>query len=253
MNLIESSIKLISQGVNIEDVFNYMTEFTSAKEHQTVYLWIPVNSPDYRKIMEYRKSPYVHIYKKNNNNSGIFVTTSYSYMMQEFGDLLEFYDYNNFSERRITFEITCSNISACTFLKEFKHFAIEKVDKYNDNIDYVRPYWVQKYKEDSEFGYSLYYTEQRYLELINEKVHRINASEVLPGAKSTTLYITGFVTEWIYIVKRMLDYYKKLDDECEFVDMNVHKLLEDIQLELKKYSVANKLTIIGTPMGTIPA
>jgi hypothetical protein len=203
--------------------------------------------------MEYRKSPYIHIYKKNNNNSAIFVTMSYSYMMQEFGDLLEFYDYNNFSERRVTFEITCNNISACTFLKEFNHFAIEKIDEYNNNINFIRPHWVQEYKEDSEFGYSLYYTEQRYLELINERVDRNNAGEVLPGAKSTTLYITGFITEWIYIVNNLLNHYKKLDDACEFVDINTCKLLEDIQLELRKYTVTNRLTVTGMPMGTIPA
>lgn len=248
MNLIESSVKITEQGVNVEDVFNYMNELQTSKEHQTVYLCIPTNSPEYKKIMEYRKSPYIRIYKKTNNKSFIFVTMSYNYMIQEFGDLFEFFDYNNFSERRITFEINCNLHSACAFLINFKHFAIEQIDKYEDNIDFIRPYWIEEYKEDSEFGYSLYYTEQRYLELIKENVDRIDAGEVLPSAKNTTLYITGFVTEWVSVINNLLDHYEKYNK-----DNNMYKLLQDIQKELKKYITKNRLTLTGMPLGTTPA
>lgn len=76
-------------------------------------------------------------------------------------------------------------------------------DKFGNEITFIYPSWLPEIDlvnlDDSpypDFTYGLLYTEQRYLELIEQGLKPQQARQILPNACKTELVMTGFVSDW---------------------------------------------------------
>ena len=203
-------------------------------EHGTVYLKIPKGTyaydhyvvaclPDddfFSNSYELAYRPYT---KVNIQEDYIYVTTNLRVLQEHnwLDDLKYLCEPTEFQEKRVTVRFTTSN----SIMREFtRHrvmsFAVESTrycnyskDKFNNEITFIVPYWVDDIDMENVDNYlynheytlsggavclinSLFQSEQFYLKLIRDGAKPQEAREVLPLATKCDMVMTGFVSDW---------------------------------------------------------
>lgn len=252
MKLIKPSYSILDQGPGIEGIYeaieragrtcykskrpkgqtakDFVDRMIASKhyamlEHGTVYLkftfragGIATGAKDGTK---YIGNPY----SKVNFGDGItqYVTTNYRVLVENgwLYDLKYLCEPTEFHEKRVTVRFTTSN----SIMREFtRHrvmsFAVESTrycnyskDKFNNEITFIAPYWVDDIDMENIDSYlynheyilsggaislinSLFQSEQFYLKLIRDGAKPQEAREVLPLATKCDMVMTGFVSDY---------------------------------------------------------
>ena len=193
-------------------------------EHGTVYLTIrgivkPFVGPS--NIGKYLENPYSKVVFREGTT--FYITTNYRVLIENgwLNDLKYLCEPTEFHERRVTVRFTTSN----SIMREFtRHramsFAVESTrycnyskDKFNNEITFIVPYWVDDIDMENVDNYlynheytlsggavclinSLFQSEQFYLKLIRDGAKPQEAREVLPLATKCDMIMTGFVSDW---------------------------------------------------------
>ena len=166
-----------------------------------------------------------------------YITTNYRVLLENFHDLTEVLPYISSPTKhpkRVSIKIICDRINSQSFMRHRKFsFAQESTrycnyskDKFGKEITYIIPTWINDFEEYVEnyglpcegviirphtddiemmkrynFFYSLYYSEENYLRLIDLGCTPQEARQVLPNALKTEFVMTGFIDDW----KRFLE------------------------------------------------
>ena len=201
----------------------------SVLEHGTVYLAIPMTTYAPDAVNIYRDNAYS---KVNDCNEFIFtdkygnkvaawcVTTNLRVLVEN--DCLEDLEFlcepTEYHEKRITVKFICSRSIShelvrhriFSFSQESQRYCAYNKDKFGGEVTFIKPIWYEQ-KEDidtsnyPDYGYSLLYAENRYLDLLEQGLKAQEAREVLPNSTKTEVIMTGFTSDWLYFFKLRTD------------------------------------------------
>lgn len=93
-----------------------------------------------------------------------------------------------------------------SFAQESQRYCNYSLDKFNNEITFIKPYWLSDYQDVDnnsypDFVYALIYAEGRYFELLEQGLKPQQARSVLPNATKTEIVISGFTTYWDNLFK----------------------------------------------------
>ena len=202
----------------------------AALEHGTVYLSrdVDFSDSDYN-IFEtfYEQNPYS---KVTYDGSICYVSTNLRVIIENhlFTDLQYICSPTEFHEKRYIFRFTCSRAIAqeltrhrvFSFLMESQRYVNYSKDKHGGEITFIKPCWYNDKKaavienpktileanifsQDSksyQFEKQLSSAEAAYFRLLNEGCQPQQARDVLPNATKTELIMTGFSSDWRYLL-----------------------------------------------------
>ena len=201
----------------------------SVLEHGTIYLAIPMTTYAPDAINIYRDNAYS---KVNDCNEFIFtdkygnkvaawcVTTNLRVLVEN--DCLEDLEFlcepTKYHEKRAAVKFICSRgIShelvrhkVFSFSQESQRYCAYNKEKFGGEITFIKPIWYEQ-KEDidtsnyPDYGYSLLYAENRYLDLLEQGLKAQEAREVLPNSTKTEVIMTGFTSDWLHFFKLRTD------------------------------------------------
>lgn len=193
----------------------------SVMEHGTIYLKFPVSDPNTHthntRFKKYLRNPYS---KVNVTRSHYYVTTNMRVLVEhEWLEDLEFLcEPTKYHERRATVKFTCSRgIShelvrhrVFSFSQESQRYCAYNKDQFGSEITFIKPLWYEQEGDlDSsnypDYGYSLLYAENRYLDLLEQGLKAQEAREVLPNSTKTEVMMTGFISDWQHFFKLRTD------------------------------------------------
>lgn len=188
----------------------------AALEHGTVYLdrEVDYNNRDYLDFEEFfSKNPY----SKINYEAGIcYVTTNFRVLEERF-NLKEFWEKYNIlymcsptedHDKRYTFRFT-TDIGVCrellrhrvfSFLNESTRYCNYSKGKYGEELTFIEPSWGMDALMRDTFLSNLSDAESHYLALIDQGWKAEQARQVLPLATKTELIMTGFSSDWRYLL-----------------------------------------------------
>ena len=205
----------------------------SVLEHGTVYLEINNNLYDSDfKHEAYLWNKFIDKYKNNkyskikNNEYSVYVTTNYRVLFDNnwLDDLKYQCEPTKFHEKRVTVRLVIDRgVShefvrhrTFSFTQESTRYCNYTKDKFDNEITYIIPPWMDKleeriYSEDSDsiydsigenlFDYdsfllSLASASQNYERLISLGWKPQQARSILPNSLKTELIMTGFISDW---------------------------------------------------------
>lgn len=204
----------------------------SVLEHGTIYLkkdlvYKKDEIPDMDKI--YNDIEFTKFYIKNNysrhsviNNKYEIITTNYRVLKDNnrLDDLQYMCEPTENHEKRISVRFVCSRAIShelvrhrvFTFTQESQRYCNYSKDKFNNNVIFIKPLWVQTEKEefyghiltntigcsnlDLRYMMSLKEDENAYFDLLDLGCKPEEAREVLPNSTKTDIIMTGFVSDW---------------------------------------------------------
>lgn len=201
----------------------------SVLEHGTVYLAIPMTTyaPDavniyhdnaYSKVNDCNE--FIFTDKYGNKVAAWCVTTNLRVLVEN--DCLEDLEFlcepTNYHEKRAAVKFICSRgIShelvrhrVFSFSQESQRYCAYNKEKFGGEITFIKPIWYEQ-KEDidtsnyPDYGYSLLYAENRYLDLLEQGLKAQEAREVLPNSTKTEVIMTGFTSDWLHFFKLRTD------------------------------------------------
>lgn len=219
-------------------------------EHGTVYLALPMESIipiEANGWGKYYKNPYSKsgIVCEVNGEKKIAVVTNYRVLQENnwLDDSQYLCSPTEFHEKRYTFKFTCSRAianelvrhRAFSFMQESQRFVNYSKKKFGNEITFIEPSWNYKYNDNKFEGAEdwnpymrvLYQAESSYFEMIGDGCTPQQARDVLPNATKTELIMTGFSSDWRYLLDLrlfektgavhpdMLDLMKKLQKVAE--------------------------------------
>lgn len=208
-------------GTGAQDFVNRMikSKHYATLEHGTVYL----------------KMPYDTIYDDNPYSNSLwdgqdmFVTTNYRVLQENewLDDLKYICDPTDQHEKRYTFRFT-TDIGICrellrhrkfSFLNESTRYCNYSKGKFGGEITFIRPSWYDKYSNsllnndgyrpdktsdmftsEGDFEDQLRMAESCYMAAMIAGVTPQEARQVLPLATKTELIMTGFSSDWRYLL-----------------------------------------------------
>lgn len=192
----------------------------AALEHGTVYLEMPYDP-------SYEEDPYSGTFYDGHR---MFVSTNYRVLVENnwLDDLQYLCEPTENHEKRYTFRFTCSRAIAqeltrhrvFSFLMESQRYVNYSKNKYGGEITFIKPCWYNDKKtavlenpktvleanifsQDSksyQFEKQLSSAEATYFRLLNEGCQPQQARDVLPNATKTELIMTGFSSDWRYLL-----------------------------------------------------
>lgn len=176
----------------------------SPLEHGTVYLSIPMSSPDAEFYLA-EKYSVCNVSSKNHNYWDI--TTNYRVLVENerLDDLKYLCKPNDSHERRYTMRLTIARVQAdsfvrhrvFSFLMESTRYCNYANDKFNSEIQVVEPVNWEEYMEgQTVFLFNWHRAEKDYLRLIEAGVKPEDARDVLPLQLKTELIMTGTLSQW---------------------------------------------------------
>lgn len=196
-------------------------------EHGTVYLKldnIDLIASKYSRLYEniLSTNPYT---KTNIVNDNAYITTNYRVLVEnKCEELLDkLCNLTEHHEPRITVKFICSRAIAQEFTRHRRFsFAMESQrycnyskDKFNKEITFIQPSWVENLIEDNyrppenskemaiyEWQSLLKYSEDYYNSLIKRGWKPEQAREVLPNSCKTELVMTGFKSDWLHLFRQ---------------------------------------------------
>lgn len=199
----------------------------SVLEHGTVYLTVDGTSEHFLKILNfYNRNNYSKETDNDYNIHGIntkyFITTNYRVIKDNnrLDDLQYICEPTEYHEKRISVRFVCSRAIShelvrhrvFTFTQESQRYCNYSKDKFNNNVIFIKPLWVQTEKEefyghiltntigcsnlDLRYLMSLKEDENAYLDLLDFGCKPEEAREVLPNSTKTDIIMTGFISDW---------------------------------------------------------
>lgn len=197
---------------------------TSVLEHGTVYMEREVNysSSDTNEYFDkYEKNPYSEV----NYSDGIgYVTTNFRVLVENkwTSDLFYLCNPTEFHKQRITFKfITSIGIvrellrhRKFSFTNESTRYCNYSKDKFNNEIVFIAPYWINDDRQFHHFefsknAYELFClsceeAEENYMLLLDEGFKPEEAREFLPLCTKSELVMTGFEEDWLHFLNLRL-------------------------------------------------
>ena len=199
----------------------------SVLEHGTLYFKIPVNVDDAANFLDeiptWTKCKLV----QSKEHNWWAVTTNFRVMIEHFApeyieDLIIKYlcEPTEFHEKRVSVRFVCSRAIShelvrhrvFTFTQESQRYCNYSKDKFNNNVIFIKPLWVQTEKEefyghiltntigcsglDLRYMMSLKEDENAYFDLLDLGCKPEEAREVLPNSTKTDIIMTGFISDW---------------------------------------------------------
>ena len=176
----------------------------SPLEHGTVYLSIPMSSPDAEFYLT-EKYSVCNVSSKNHNYWDI--TTNYRVLVENerLDDLKYLCKPNDNHERRYTMRLTIARVQAdsfvrhrvFSFLMESTRYCNYSNGKFNSEIEVVKPTRIDTFKGVlNKFIRSWEESESAYIQLVNYGVKPEDARDVLPLQLKTELIMTGTLSQW---------------------------------------------------------
>lgn len=224
-------------------------------EHGTVYLKISKgNIINTGCLYHYNENPYSKVVLDDDYNA--FITTNYRVISENnwFSEMYFYCSPTEYHEKRYTFKFTCSRAianelirhRAFSFMQESQRFVNYSKDKFGNEISYIMPSWYSEasVQQQEAFMQIMKATEDCYMALLgqwdekkpdrrfktgfkNNSLTPQQARDVLPNATKTELIMTGFSSDWHYLLDlrlfektgavhpAMLDLMKKLQKVAE--------------------------------------
>ena len=225
----------IKENVSAKDFVDRMIKsgHGAMLEHGTVYLICPIEE-DASIFNRYYKNKY-SICKNYmfNGKDSTFITTNLRVLVDNgwLGDLKYLSEpIPNGHEKRITVKFTCDRgVShefvrhrVFSFAQESTRYCNYSKDKFNNELTYIIPSWLNveecikefgslteleyhkdidkfqasEFANEANFLQSIAWSESNYLTMIGNRVKPQDARAVLPNALKTELIMTGFVSDW---------------------------------------------------------
>ena len=231
-------------------------------EHGTVYLAIPYTDEEtlshYRGVAgkynetEFTKYSKVTMMRGTHN----YVTTNLRVLIENnwLDDLQYLCSPTEFQEKRYTMRFTCSRAIAqeltrhrvFSFLMESQRYINYSKERHGGEITFIIPSWDYKYNDNQFEGAedwnpymrALNQAESSYFEMIDDGCTPQQARDVLPNATKTELIMTGFASDWRYLLD--LRYYAKTGKphpDMEKLMLKAQEVMqeEDIWEDIMKY------------------
>ena len=203
-------------------------------EHGTVYLKITYKDTDFATLcMFYGRNKY-SVLNHSEDNKIYYITTNYRVLVENnhLSDLKYLCEPTEFHEKRITVRFVCDRgVSheyvrhrVFSFAQESTRYCNYSKDKFNNEITYILPCWIDNESSFSEFSHYLIYgeslgkvtpeknfiaslqvAEQQYFELLNQGWNPQQARAVLPNSLKTELVMTGVVSDWKHFFELRCD------------------------------------------------
>ena len=191
----------------------------AALEHGTVYLFIPQET-NYEVFERYIKNNYSHTFEILilPRLKGLYVVTNYRVLVENnwLDDLQYLCPPTKFHEKRYTMRFTCSRAIAnelvrhrtFSFLQESTRYINYSKERHGGEITYIEPSWNYKYNDNKFEGAedwnpymrALQQAESSYFEMIDDGCTPQQARDVLPNATKTELIMTGFSSDWRFLM-----------------------------------------------------
>lgn len=199
----------------------------SVLEHGTVYLTVDGTSEHFLRMLSfYNRNQYSKETDDGYNIHGIntkyFITSNYRVLKENdrLDDLQYMCEPTEYHEKRISVRFVCSRAIShelvrhrvFTFTQESQRYCNYSKDKFNNNVIFIKPLWVQTEKEefyghiltntigcsglDLRYMMSLKEDENAYFDLLDLGCKPEEAREVLPNSTKTDIIMTGFVSDW---------------------------------------------------------
>lgn len=210
-------------------------------EHGTVYLELigisldleHASRYDNRLIKRYHNNKYSKVIEKHKEDfkSNVYITTNLRVLVENgwMDDLKYICEPTEFHEKRITAKFTCDRgVShefvrhrVFSFAQESTRYCNYSKDKFNNEITFIIPSWLDEEELIEEFGslnleydkdidkfqssewtdagnylQSLAWSEANYFELLNNEWQPQQARSILPNSLKTELIMTGFESDW---------------------------------------------------------
>ena len=236
----------------------------AALEHGTVYLTIPIT--EWNSFEDYSYGYLFNSYSKVNDSlvdwerwEGIvYITTNYRVLIENnwLDDLQYLCSPTEFHEKRYTMRLTCSRAIAqeltrhrtFSFLMESQRYINYFKERHGGEITYIKPTWYNKYSKSSldstghrpdgtsdmftsedDFKDQLRIAESCYMAALIAGVKPQEARDVLPNATKTELIMTGFSSDWKYVMDLRL-FGKTGAPHPDMVDLmqKAQKVMQDV-------------------------
>lgn len=199
----------------------------SVLEHGTVYLTVDGTSEHFLRMLSfYNRNQYSKETDDGYNIHGIntkyFITSNYRVLKENdrLDDLQYMCEPTEHHEKRISVRFVCSRAIShelvrhrvFTFTQESQRYCNYSKDKFNNNVIFIKPLWVQTEKEefyghiltntigcsglDLRYMMSLKEDENAYFDLLDLGCKPEEAREVLPNSTKTDIIMTGFISDW---------------------------------------------------------
>ena len=188
-------------------------------EHGTVYLMFTEVTRDdstendhYSKLSElvktitkYDKNPYSKVVFDTPNHI-VYITTNYRVIVENnwLDDLQYICEPTEFHEKRITVKWTTDRVTGESFLRhrvfsfarESTRYCNYSKDKFDNEIKFIMPTWLEDIDTNLDFKDALEYLESFYFSLLNRGWQPQQARQVLPFSVHSPLVMTGFESDW---------------------------------------------------------
>lgn len=206
----------------------------SPLEHGTVYLKIPseywthscycINNTETEFV--HPRYWFNHYSKSNIVNDYAYITTNFRVLVEQnwLDDLQYLCEPTKYHAQRYSFEVVCPiSISrewnrhrSLSISEQSTRYCNFSKDKFNNEISFIRPYWINKIQSDMSFHdgdlimgnknevifiHTLLNSEIRYFALLNNNCKPQEAREILPLCTATKVFYTAFKSEWEYWIK----------------------------------------------------
>ena len=205
----------------------------AALEHGTVYLFYSVSCYDIegqKLVSKYENNPYSKVIyvgvddnepaedgnyydiigNKACGNEQYVIITNYRVLVENnrLDDLKFLCEPTEFHEKRYTFKFT-TDIGICrellrhrkfSFLNESTRYCNYSKGKYGEELTFIEPSWGMDALMRDTFLSHLSDAESHYLALIDQGWKAEQARQVLPLATKTELIMTGFSSDWRYLL-----------------------------------------------------
>lgn len=196
----------------------------AALEHGTVYLKIPRKVRCRRMIRALYSRLFI-------GSTDYYVTTNLRVIWEN--NLQNFLQYlcspTEFHEKRYTMRFTCSRAIAqeltrhrtFSFLMESQRYINYSKERHGGEITFIKPSWLEETEKEASsfmglvmcgaelneqgkikypFFESLMFAEKNYFTLLNNGYTPQQARDVLPNATKTELIMTGFSSDWHFLM-----------------------------------------------------
>lgn len=195
----------------------------AALEAGTVYLKLPfsnlsvgaTNTPKEKAqslLNKYIDNKYTQVFVPNLYGDWLYVTSNMRVLQENnwLDDLRYLCPPTEFHEKRYTFRFTCSRAIAqeltrhrvFSFLMESQRYINYSKERHGGEITFIKPSWEKEVLFDANLHLynALYAAEISYFDLLDNGATPQQARDVLPNATKTELVMTGFSSDWRFLM-----------------------------------------------------
>ena len=195
----------------------------STCEFGTVYLYIDYHNPSFGKIIDkYNSNEYSKLVIDNLFPDKAYITTNYRVLIENnwLDDLKYLCEPTVFHHKRYTVKFICDRAIShefvrhrkFSFLQESTRYCNYSKGKFNNELTFIIPYWIDDIEEKSYISFVEYHptkydpaklwfdvcmnSEDTYIDLLDKGWKPEQARNILPLSLKTELYICGFAEDW---------------------------------------------------------